>query len=211
MPGSGPVSSRSCAEDAVEQRRLAGVRPPEHGDAQRLGDVELAAVLLLAENERLGVLLLVRIEARGARQDFDERVVEFAEALAVLGGERDRIAEAEAEGFIDAVAPAPPSALLAMTMIGLPARRTAGAKCRSAAVMPARASTTNRIASQSSSAVSVCARMRPASVSGSPSSRPGRVDDGEGEIGKPRLALAAVAGDARLDRRPAPACGRPAG
>ena len=67
--------------------------------------VELAAVLLLAENERLGDVLLVRVEARGARQDFDQRVVEFAEALAMLGGERDRLAEAEAEGFIDAVAP----------------------------------------------------------------------------------------------------------
>ena len=90
----------------------------------------------------------------------------------MLGGERDRIAEAEAEGFVDAVAPASPSALLAMTMIGLPARRTAAAKCRSAAVRPARASKTNRIASQSASAASVCARMRPASVAGSPSSRP---------------------------------------
>src|SRR5580704_5451187 len=59
-----------------------------------------------------------------------------------------------------------------MTMIGLPARRTAWAKCWSAAVRPARASTTNRIASQSMRAASVCARMRPASVSASPSSRP---------------------------------------
>src|SRR6202453_892450 len=59
-----------------------------------------------------------------------------------------------------------------MTMIGLPARRTAWAKWRSAPVRPARASTTNRIASQSMRAISVCARMRPASVSGSHSSRP---------------------------------------
>ena len=57
-------------------------------------------------------------------------------------------------------------------MIGLPARRTAAAKCRSAGLSPARASTTNRIASQSASAASVCARIRPASVSGSPSARP---------------------------------------
>src|SRR6202046_5736658 len=59
-----------------------------------------------------------------------------------------------------------------MRMIGLLARRTAWAKCWSAEVSPARASTTNRITSQSISAASVCARMRPASVSGSPSSRP---------------------------------------
>ena len=36
-----------------------------------------------------------------------ERVVEFAEALAVLGGEGDRVAEAEAEGLVGAVAPRP--------------------------------------------------------------------------------------------------------
>ena len=39
----------------------------------------------------------------------------------------------------------------------------------------------------------------------------GRVDDGEGEIGKPRVALAAVAGDARAHRRPARVCVRRAG
>src|SRR5208283_1216456 len=59
-----------------------------------------------------------------------------------------------------------------MTRIGLPARRMAAAKCRSVPVIPARASMRNRIASQSVSAVSVWARMRPASVSGSPSSSP---------------------------------------
>ena len=109
----------------IDERRFSRVRPPQHGDAQRLVEVGLAAVLLFAENERFRHLLLVRVEARGARQDFDQRVVEFAQALAMLRGERDRVAEAEAEGVINAVAPAPPSALLAMTMIGLPARRTA--------------------------------------------------------------------------------------
>ena len=67
--------------------------------------IELAAVLLLAENQRRRLVVLVRIEPRGGRQRFEQRVVEFAEALAVLGGKGDRIAEAEAEGLVGAVAP----------------------------------------------------------------------------------------------------------
>ena len=92
--GLGTGEQAVLAEDAVEQRRLAGVGAAEHGDAQRLGRVELAAVLLLAEGERLALVLLVRVEAGGRGQRLDERVVEVAEALAVLGGEGDRVAEA---------------------------------------------------------------------------------------------------------------------
>ena len=62
--GLGAGQQAVLPEDAVDKRRLAGVGPPEHGDAQRLGDVEFAAVLLLAEKKRLGFLLL-RDEARG--------------------------------------------------------------------------------------------------------------------------------------------------
>ena len=57
------------AEDAVDERRFSRVRAPEDGDAQRLRNVELAAVLLLAEDERLGLVRLLGIEARGGRQD----------------------------------------------------------------------------------------------------------------------------------------------
>ena len=117
-PGQQPV----LAEDAVEQRRLAGVRPPEHGDAQRLRRVDFAAVLLLAEDERRRLLLFVRVEARGGRQRGGERVVEIAEALAMLGGKRDRIAEAEAEGLIGAVAPG-----RALRLVGDEDDRLAGA------------------------------------------------------------------------------------
>ena len=105
--GLGPGQQPVLAEDAVEQRRLAGVGTAEHGDAQRLRRVEFAAVLLLAEHERLGLVLLVRIEAGGGRQRLGERVVELAQALAVLGGKDDRVAEAEAEGVVGAVAPRP--------------------------------------------------------------------------------------------------------
>ena len=50
----------------------------------------------------------------------------------MLGGNRDRFAEAEAERFDAPSRPACPSALLATRITGLPARRTAWAKCRSA-------------------------------------------------------------------------------
>ena len=86
--GLGAGQQAVLPEDAVDERRLSGVGPPEHGDAQRLRDVELAAVLLLAEKKRLGFVLLLGDEARGGRQDFDERVIEFAEPLAMFGGER---------------------------------------------------------------------------------------------------------------------------
>jgi hypothetical protein len=38
----------------------------------------LAAVFLFAKDQRLGLALLVRVETRRGRQDFDQRVVEFA-------------------------------------------------------------------------------------------------------------------------------------
>ena len=205
MPGSGPVSRRSCPQNAIDEGG-ARVRASQHSDPQRLGEVEFAAVLLLPQDQRLGVALFTFVQTGGRRQDGHERVIELAQAFAMLGGKRDRVAEAEGEGLVDAIAPGKSFALLAITMIGLPARRTAWTKCRSPAVRPARASKTNRITSQSASAASVCARMRPASVAGTALFEAGRVDDGEGEIGKPRVTLAAVAGDAGLivDQRELP-------
>ena len=35
MPASGPVSSRSSPTQAIDQRRLAGVRPADDGDPDR--------------------------------------------------------------------------------------------------------------------------------------------------------------------------------
>src|ERR1051325_638993 len=57
-------------------------------------------------------------------------------------------------------------------MTGLPPRRSQRAKSRSSGVSPARASMTNSATSASARALSVCARMRPPSVSGAASSSP---------------------------------------
>ena len=84
--GLGAGQQAVLPEDAVDERRFSRVRLPEHGDAQRLGDVEFAAVLLLAEKKRLGFALLLRDEAGGGREDYDERVIEFAKPLAMFGG-----------------------------------------------------------------------------------------------------------------------------
>ena len=105
MPGSGPVSSRSSPRMRLSSVDLPALGRPSTAMRSGFVGVEFAAVLLLAENQRLGLVLLVRIEAGRGRQRLDERVVEFAEALAMLGGKGDRIAEAEAEGVIGAVAP----------------------------------------------------------------------------------------------------------
>ncbi len=102
-PGLGAGQEPILIEDAVDERGLARVRPPQHRDAQGLAWIELGAVLLVAQGQRRGLALLVLVETRLGRQDAGERVIEFAQALAVLGGEGDRIAEAEAEGFINPV------------------------------------------------------------------------------------------------------------
>ncbi len=65
-----------------------------------------------------------------------------------------------------------PSALLAMRITGLPARRTRSAKYLSSGVTPTLASKTNSTASAERIAFSVWARIRPSSVAVSPASRP---------------------------------------
>ena len=62
------------AEQRVQQARLAHVRAPENGDADRL---------------------LARLRRPGARQARDDRVEQVAGAVPVHGRERDRVAEAE--------------------------------------------------------------------------------------------------------------------
>ena len=61
-PGQQPV----LAEQRLTSVDLPALGPPENGDAERLREVEFAAVLLLGENQRLGLVVLVR--RRGARR-----------------------------------------------------------------------------------------------------------------------------------------------
>ena len=72
------------ADQPVDQRGLAGIGPPDNGDADRMRAGRLG--------RRFDLL-------RGAfRQRRAQGVVEIGQALVVLGGNRDRVAEAERIG-----------------------------------------------------------------------------------------------------------------
>ena len=82
MPASGPVSSRSSP-----MMRLISVDLPAFG-RPTIGDLDRPA----------GACLLVR-RPRPTSRCSRERVVEVGQALAVLGRDRDRLAEAESIGL----------------------------------------------------------------------------------------------------------------
>ncbi len=158
---------------------------------------------------------------RGGRHNFDERVVKLVKALAMFGGKGDRVAEAEAEGLIAAVAPGP------LGLVGDDDGRLAGA-AHGLREMPVGGGDPGARVDEEENGVAVeerrfrlrahaaRQRVRVALL------EPGRVDDGEGEIGDPALALAPVTGDAglivdksellptsRLNRVDLPTFGRP--
>ena len=83
MPASGPVSARSAAEQAVEQAGLAHIGPPDDGQPQRL--VRSSGFLF-------GGLFSLR--ANGA-----QRIDQLVQAQAVLGRDRERLAEAQRPGL----------------------------------------------------------------------------------------------------------------
>ena len=93
--------------------------------------------------------------------------------------------------------PARPSALLATTMTGLPARRTS---CGELPVVGGQAGARVDHEQDASHRRSPSRSARASGRRASPVAllEAGGVDDGEGEIGEPRLALAAVARHARL-------------
>ena len=114
MPASGPVSRRSSPSS-----RLISVDLPELGrptTATRIGAVGAARrrsrALVVAPRRAGGVL----------RQRRAHRVVEIGQALAVLGRDRDRIAEAELIGFERAGLAGP-----ALALVGDHDHRLAGA------------------------------------------------------------------------------------
>ena len=167
MPASGPVSSRSSPSS-----RLISVDLPVLGrptTATRIGASARSGVRLVRRCAPLGIRR--RRGLLGQRRA--QRLVEIGKPLAVLGRDRDRIAEAERIG-LDAGRPraARPSLLLATRIAGLPDLRTRSAKARSTGVGPARASIRKNTASAAAIAASVCACMRPVRLSGAASSRP---------------------------------------
>ena len=121
--GLGAGDEAVVLEDAVDQRRLAGVGAADEGDADRLvrlgrrlgvGIERLFAFgLRLQRNHRAGALQLLLRSG--------ERLVEIGHALAVLGGDRRRFAEAEPPGFEEAFI-----ALLALALVGGEHDRLAG-------------------------------------------------------------------------------------
>ncbi len=185
---------------------LPAFGPPEHGDAQGLGEIEFAAVLFFAQDQRLGLVLLVRVEARGGGQDFDQRVVEFAQALAMLGGERDRLAKAETEHLVDAGLPG-----RAFRLVGDEDDRLVGAAHRLREMLVGVGEPGARVDHEQDRVAIDERRFRlrahaPGERFRIALFKTGGVDDGEGEVRDPAFALAAVARDARLvvdERQPA--------
>ena len=137
MPASGPVSRRSSPSRRLISVDLPDIGAADHRDADRAVGVARLRSRVLVFGRARGVL-----GQRGA-----DRVVEIGQALAVLGRDRDRIAEAERIGLGGAALRRAPSLLLATTITGLPVRRTTSANARSIGVRPERTSIRNRIAS----------------------------------------------------------------
>ncbi len=196
--GLGAGQEAILPKDAVDERGLACIRPAQNGDAQGLGEIELAPVLFFAQDERLGLALLVGVEARRGRQDLDEFVIELAQALAVLGRESDRLAKAETERLIDARL-----ARGALRFVGDDDDRLAGA-AHGLREMPVGGGEAGARVDHEQDRVAIHER-RFRLRAHAPGERlrialleTRGVDDGEREIGEPRFALAAVAGDAGL-------------
>ncbi len=162
--GLGPGQQPLLAEQAVDQRRLAGVGTPDHRDLDRS-----CRVL----HVRATGLVVVRFAGRGGLgQRRAQRLVEIGQALAVLGRDRHRLAEPERIGFVHARLRRPALALVGDQDRGLAGLRTRSAKARSTGVGPARASIRKSMASAAAIAASVCACMRPVRLAGAASSSP---------------------------------------
>jgi hypothetical protein len=165
IPASGPVSSRSSPSSRLISVDLPGIGPADDRQRHRPGGVVLLVVvptLVAFRNDRL--------EMRDVRH---QRLVELGHALAMLGRDRHRLAEPERIALEDArLAPHCPRTCWRSAPPAPPARAASGAISSSSGVIPARASITNSAASAPLSETSVCARMRPGSVSASSSSHP---------------------------------------
>ncbi len=141
-----------------------------------------------------------------ARQDFDQRVVEFAQALAVLGGEGDRLAEAEAEHLVDAGLPRG-----AFRLVGDDDDRLTGAANGLGEMLVGGSEAGARVDHEQDRVAIDERRFRlrahaPGERFRFALFKTRSVDDGEGQVRDPALALAAIAGDARLvvdERQPA--------
>ena len=185
IPASGPVSRPLLADQAVDQRRLAGVRAADDGDLDRLRRLV-----------RFGLVLVVGYVLK-------QRVAEVAEALAVLGGDRDRLAEAEVEGLQRAR-----GAGLALGFVGDEDDRLAGGAQHGGEMPVERRDAGARVDEEEADVGGPHRRLGLHPHAAGEALRrglveAGGVDGGEAEAAEPRVALAPVAGDARqvVDQR----------
>ena len=207
MPGSGPVSSRSSP-----RIRLSSVDLPAFGrpsTAMRSGFAGSSSLPSSSSPRTSGSASSSSSGSSRAERGSasTKRIIEFAEAFAVLGGKGDRIAEAEAEGLIGAVAPRH-----ALGLVGDDDDRLAGAAHRRGEMAVGGGDPGARVDDEEDR---VAVEQRGLGLRAHAAGErlgialfePGGVDDGEGEIDEPRLALAAVARHARLivDERELPA------
>ena len=206
------------ADQRVDQRRLAGIRPADDGDAHRLGlvvgrlrigigDVLADQHRRLAATSRLRLVLSAKTRSSPSAAMIG--VAQIGHALAMLGRDR-RPARRDR-------APRPPacrawapraSALLATSTTGLPDRRTISAKVLSSGSSPDLASIDEQDRgrprgwrSRSARACGPAASRRPAS------SKPAVSITSKSQVVEPGGMDAAVAGDARrvVDKRQLPA------
>src|SRR5829696_8496606 len=168
------------ADQLVDERRLAGVRAPDDRDLERLA---LAALV---------VLRLVVFPEIG-----QERVEELAEALAVLGRERHRLSEPQGERVVGAGRPG-----AALGFVGDEHHRLAGAAHELDEGLIRRQHPGARVHQEEDDVRLGDRRLCLVAHAGEERAllgllEAGGVDDAEAQGAEPRVALAAVAGDAR--------------
>ena len=202
MPASGPVSRRSSPI-----RRLIRV------DLPALGRPTMASRSGRSRGDLLGLLIALRrirppsvASRHRARRSAVRAPRRVAQALAMLGRERMRLAEPELIGLEAARLAGRPSALLARGSPACPLRRRSRRSSgRSASRRPAHRSRRGRHRRRRwPLGLRAHAAFEAPAV---PSSSPAVSSMRKLEVAKPRLALAAVAGDARrvVDQRQPPA------
>ena len=159
----GDSGFRACqhalfADQAVEQRRFAGIGAPHDGERHRpVGDVRSGAV------PRPRPAFPDTAPERAADRPCPARARRKWQAVRPVRGRKRRAGPIPASR---------PSHLLASSRTGVPARRSRLAKCRSSGVTPARASIRNSATAASSSARSACTAIRPSIALDAASSSP---------------------------------------
>ena len=110
--GLGASQQPVFAEDPIEQGRFAGIGPANNGDAQRLGDVEFGAILVIGKGLRLGRFRRFRLLGGQVRQRLANRRIKLGKAVAMLGRQWHRLAQSEFESFEGAGPTAAPLGLI---------------------------------------------------------------------------------------------------